>query len=638
MQTNKQSIEIFQNNLVDFYNEKGDNRDWRLFLDLCLKKKTAKPNKKWLKESAEVLPQLPTDEVVLLLEDTFRQVVELIQEAHQLRRDRGEIHFLNDRFQEMLKGFIWMSGLMDEESLNDGLEILGLWCFKKIPNHGALSAKLGNACLYAFSLLPFQSGIAKLTKFRMKIIYPSVRKQINKYTTAIAAQEGKTPDELEEMVVSNFGLDEKGGISLLLKPYALRLQVETVNKVSITCRKAGATLKTIPTALKELHNSELTSLRKTAKELKSYLPVQRNRIEQFYLKERKWTYANWYPLYIGHVLLQVLAKKLIWHFSKGDRKATAIFHQGDWVNAENEIVEWIGEGCTVRLWHPIGFSSDYILAWRTWLTSHEIQQPFKQAFREIYLVTDAEIATEDYSNRFAAHILRQHQFAALCKVRGWQFTLLGMWDSESIPTIHLPQWEIRAEYWVDRDWDSETLPSGVFPHIFTDQVRFYRDFEQMEMVDIPAIVFSEVMRDVDLFVGVTSIGNDPNWQDGGNEDYDDYWRDYSFADLTESSKMRKTVLENLVPRLKIANCCSFSGKYLVVRGDIRTYKIHIGSGNILMEPNDQYLCIVPNRKEEKGNKVFLPFEGDHMLSIIMSKAFLLAEDRKITDRTILSQL
>ncbi|MFT6707174.1 MAG: hypothetical protein ACJATF_002017, partial [Flavobacteriales bacterium] len=300
MQTNKQSIEIFQNNLVDFYNEKGDNRDWRLFLDLCLKKKTAKPNKKWLKESAEVLPQLPTDEVVLLLEDTFRQVVELIQEAHQLRRDRGEIHFLNDRFQEMLKGFIWMSGLMDEESLNDGLEILGLWCFKKIPNHGALSAKLGNACLYAFSLLPFQSGIAKLTKFRMKIIYPSVRKQINKYTTAIAAQEGKTPDELEEMVVSNFGLDEKGGISLLLKPYALRLQVETVNKVSITCRKAGATLKTIPTALKELHNSELTSLRKTAKELKSYLPVQRNRIEQFYLKERKWTYANWYPLYIGH--------------------------------------------------------------------------------------------------------------------------------------------------------------------------------------------------------------------------------------------------------------------------------------------------------------------------------------------------
>ena len=158
------------------------------------------------------------------------------------------------------------------------------------------------------------------------------------------------------------------------------------------------------------------------------------------------------------------------------------------------------------------------------------------------------------------------------------------------------------------------------------------------MVDVPAIVFSEVMRDVDLFVGVTSIGNDPNWQDGGNNQYDNYWRDYSFADLSESSKLRKEVLENLVPRLKIASRCSFSGKYLVVHGDLKTYKIHIGSGNILMEPNDQYLCIVPNRKEETGTKLFLPFEGDQMLSIIISKAFLLAEDRKITDRTILSQL
>jgi len=146
------------------------------------------------------------------------------------------------------------------------------------------------------------------------------------------------------------------------------------------------------------------------------------------------------------------------------------------------------------------------------------------------------------------------------------------------------------------------------------------------------------MRDVDLYVGVTSIGNDPNWQDGGDEGMDDYWRNYSFAELSESSKIRKEVLQNLVPRLKIASRCSFSGRYLVVKGDLRIYKIHIGSGNILMEPNDQYLCIVPNRKEEKGQKIFLPFEGDQMLSIIISKAMMLAEDRKIKDASILSQL
>ena len=39
-----------------------------------------------------------------------------------------------------------------------------------------------------------------------------------------------------------------------------------------------------------------------------------------------------------------------------------------------------------------------------------------------------------------------------------------------------------------------------------------------------------------------------------------------------------------------------------------------------------------------GAKVFLPFEGDRTLSIILSKAFLLAEDTTITDKTIISQI
>ena len=35
------------------------------------------------------------------------------------------------------------------------------------------------------------------------------------------------------------------------------------------------------------------------------------------------------------------------------------------------------------------------------------------------------------------------------------------------------------------------------------------------------------------------------------------------------------------------------GKFLRVEGKLRAYRIHLGSGNILMEPSDRYLCIVP---------------------------------------------
>ncbi len=59
-----------------------------------------------------------------------------------------------------------------------------------------------------------------------------------------------------------------------------------------------------------------------------------------------------------------------------------------------------------------------------------------------------------------------------------------------------------------------------------------------------------------------------------------------------------------------------------------------------MEPNDQYLCIVPNRtgKTLGDSAVFLPFKGDAVLSIILSKARLLMDDDEITDETILRQL
>jgi hypothetical protein len=165
--------------------------------------------------------------------------------------------------------------------------------------------------------------------------------------------------------------------------------------------------------------------------------------------------------------------------------------------------------------------------------------------------------------------------------------------------------------------------------------------EPLPLEQIPALVFSEIMRDVDLFVGVASVGNDPTWQDGGpGGRFRDYWTSYAFGELGETALTRRAILERLLPRLKIASRCTLAERFLVVRGNLRTYKIHLGSGNILMEPNDQYLCIVPARDPVAvgAGRLFLPFEGDATLSIVLSKAFLLADDASIKDPTIVRQI
>ena len=184
--------------------------------------------------------------------------------------------------------------------------------------------------------------------------------------------------------------------------------------------------------------------------------------------------------------------------------------------------------------------------------------------------------------------------------------------------------------------------TGIWNYVSTDQIRFLDSSsgELLDLIDVPPVAFSEAMRDVDLFVGVASVGNDPTWSDsGGLPTYRDYWQSYSFGDLSEIAKNRKEILQRLIPRLKISGVTSIQDKFVVVKGKLRTYKIHIGSTNILMEPNDQYLCIVADRsKKDFSENLFLPFEGDNGLSVIISKAFLLASDDKITDTTITSQI
>jgi hypothetical protein len=154
----------------------------------------------------------------------------------------------------------------------------------------------------------------------------------------------------------------------------------------------------------------------------------------------------------------------------------------------------------------------------------------------------------------------------------------------------------------------DTNDSGTFYYVTTDQIRFYpvdaaanaahaggggyssRGLDRegkrpRKLAEIPPLVSSEVMRDVDLFIGVASVGNDPNWSDGGPEGrYRDYWQSYSFGGLSSTAQTRKAVLEGIIPRLRIADRCTFSDRFLVVKGDIRTYRIHLGSGNILMAP------------------------------------------------------
>lgn len=70
----------------------------------------------------------------------------------------------------------------------------------------------------------------------------------------------------------------------------------------------------------------------------------------------------------------------------------------------------------------------------------------------------------------------------------------------------------------------------------SDQVRFSRrdgrNWALRPLNEVPRLIFTEAMRDVDLFVGVTSIAADPMWVARGARDHSAYWERTSFGELT----------------------------------------------------------------------------------------------------------
>ncbi|MEU1413738.1 DUF4132 domain-containing protein [Streptomyces sp. NPDC005731] len=482
---------------------------------------------------------------------------------------------------------------------------------------------------------PTPELVTAIRTVRRTVRHAGVPKQLDKMLKKVdAALAERTEVALRlprlEFDTASLGGSAAGGV--LRRTAGDHQAVVTVtDTATLAWEKDGRPLRSVPAPVRRDHAALVKELRDLVKRVNAQLVTLVRALEGGLAVDAVHPYGWWRSELAGHPLARTLVRRLIWEIEVAPGEWRAVLPETD------EHLPDAPDDASVRLWHPLRSDTRAVRAWRDLLSERHIRQPFKQAFREIYLLTPAEEQTRVYSNRFAAHLVHYRRMFALFRARGWRSDLLGPWDGgdddEAERTFAAGEWRVRFFHsWAD--WAGENELAS------TDQVRFDRRVEgawrEVPLTEVPPLVFSEAMRDVDLFVGVTSIAADPDWTDRGEDRYAAYWRTATFGALTASAEVRREALERIVPRLKIAARCALDGRFLVVRGDLRSYRIHLGSANILMEPDDSYLCIVPSRGKSAGN-VFLPFE-DERLSLILSKAFLLAADTEITDETILRQI
>ncbi|MFI6064528.1 DUF4132 domain-containing protein [Micromonospora sp. NPDC051227] len=610
---------------------------WHALLAHCpLGADKAKPTAGWQKSARLLLDAVGGDEFAARLDDWLP----LVGQARSLPLRMTTCcndHIADvpprmlDRYNVgLLWGLIWLRVMVppSEETLRS-LGQIAERAARKIPGHGPASPKLANVAVAALVDTDHPAALAQLARLASRLTYKSTLRIVEKGLTKHAEALGIGREDVEEMALPGFGLP----LADKLGDSSYEVEVRGVDAVVVWRNADGKVVKAPPAQVRKDHSEELKELKATVADVGATLIGTRDRLEGLLRRNRAWTVEQWRERFLDHPLARTLARRLIWTVD-----GVACCWGGDALRTVDGTVFEPAGDATVRLWHPVDDPAA-VPAWRDFLARHTITQPFKQAHREQYLLTDAERATGTYSNRFAAHIVRQHRLNALLSRRGWSHVRhRNDGASYQDPWLALPDWELRPVLHIAGIEDQGD--DLMFDTMGTDQLVFLRgERTPVPLEEIPAVVLSEVMRDVDLFVAAAGVGNDPNWYDGGPHGrYRDYWSQSSFGDLTPTARTRREVLAELIPRLAIANRCTFTDRFLEVRGDLHTYRIHCGSGNILIAPDDRYLCIIPDSAKAKEPEMFLPFEGDSRLGEIISKALLLAADKKIKDPVILHQL
>lgn len=473
---------------------------------------------------------------------------------------------------------------------------------------------------------------------------------INAELEGAARARGIDVAALEDLAVEIFGLDRTGVRTWAMGEYEASIALNLRGRVDIRYRHPSSerSWPSPPKPIKEGWPDTLAAIRGAVKRLREAVTLQAGRLEEAMVEGRPVTLSEWNRTYGSNPVLWNLATRLVWEVWEGASVVHARPTRDGWVDAQGRPLV-VSPAATLKVNHPVLLPHEVREAWRHHIVRREIVQPFKQVYREVYVPTPAEAGTLIYSNRFAAQVVRHPQVYALIRARGWSG--LGYLAVDADLTAHRdyprhrlravleasdvggPTWGGQKTATVDRVWFCRVERRGT---------RWVPVSGELPLAQVSPVVFSEAMRDVDLFVSVAGIGTDVNWEEwevrrGRQvESWVEARQRYETLQAA-SADQRAVVLADLLPALGLGDSLQLDGRWVMVRGKRHRYRIHLGSGNIHIEPEGRYLCIVPARR--KLESLYVPFEEtDFKTAEILSKILLLASDEKIQDSTILRQL
>lgn len=378
--------------------------------------------------------------------------------------------------------------------------------------------------------------------------------------------------------------------------------IDEGGKAEMKYIKAGKTLNNVPAKLKK--HPYIGELKEVYTKLKNQYARSRLMLEQA-MEDRTPFYIRELTALSQNPVVWPLLKHLVF-ISETD---TGFFADGGLVTADGEFFPQAAD-TGVRIAHPVDLYRRQVwTGYQRYLFDHSIRQPFKQVFRELYVKTEDELPMQ-HSLRYAGNQIQPQKTVAVLKSRRWVADY-----EEGLQKIYYKE-NIIANIYALADWFSPAeIEAPTLEWVaFSDR----KTYKPLKIEEIPDLIFSEVMRDVDLAVSVAHAGGvDPEASHSTVE-------------------MRRAILAFTLPLFKLDKV-TLEGNHAFIKGSMADYHIHLGSG-VIHQEGGAAIAVLPVHSQHRG-RLFLPFvDDDPKTAEVISKVLLFADDAKIKDPFILDQI
>ena len=235
------------------------------------------------------------------------------------------------------------------------------------------------------------TALMQLNGIAQKLKYKALQERARMAIEEIAEELGLTREELEDRIVPDCGLDADGSRTFDYGPrtFAFVLGSDMKPKVRDEAGQVRASPPK-PGVRDTTGAAAVAEWKLVRKQVGEVAKLQAARLEQAMIARRRWAPEDFEAYVVGHPLMRLLARRLLWTSGNVTFRVT---EEGDYADSRDEPVAVLEP---VRLAHPLELGEAERAAWGELVGDYELVPPFPQLGRPLY---DVSVGPERFVGR-----------------------------------------------------------------------------------------------------------------------------------------------------------------------------------------------------------------------------------------------